>query len=96
MVTAIVPVGPALVYTPLFSASSDRKLRKVQNTPNHEGKSYGRCREAIADAISGRAHELKDKLGYSENEAKPILVHAIARYLDERFSVTSRRRLGLL
>ena len=50
----------------------------------------------IADAISGRAHELKEKLGYPEEEAKPILVQALARYLDERFSVSNRRRLGLL
>src|SRR5262249_55073348 len=45
--------------------------------PNREGKAAGRydlCREMIADVISGRAHELKDKLGYTEEEAKPILV----------------------
>ncbi len=65
-------------------------------SPNREGKAYDLCREMITDAISGRAHELKDKLGYPEDEAKAILVRALARYLDERFSVSSRRRLGLL
>jgi hypothetical protein len=68
-------------------------------SPYREGKGavrYDLCREMIADAISGRAHELKDKLGYNEEEAKPILVQALARYLDERFSVSNRRRLGLL
>ena len=57
---------------------------------------YDRCRETIADAISGRAHELRDKLAYTEEEAKQILVRSIARYLDDRFSVTNRRRMGLL
>jgi hypothetical protein len=63
--------------------------------PDREGKAYTFCREMIADAISGRAHELKG-LGYEEEEAKRILVQALARYLDERFSVSNRRRLGLL
>lgn len=67
--------------------------------PNREGKAaarYNLCREMIADAISGRAHELKEKLGYPEEEAKTILVLALANYLDDRFTVSSRRRLGLL
>lgn len=51
-------------------------------------------REMIADAISGRAHELRDQLGYPEGEAKAVLVKAIARYLDDRFSITYRRRMG--
>ncbi len=66
---------------------------------DREGRARARyrlCREMIADAIGARAHELKDDLGYTEEEAKPILVHSLARYLDERFSVSSRRRLGLL
>jgi hypothetical protein len=66
---------------------------------DHEGKttrSYNLCREMIADAIGARAYELKKNLGYIEEEAKPILIRAIEQYLDERFSVSSRRRLGLL
>ena len=66
---------------------------------NREGKAAGRynlCREMIADAISGRARELTGPLGYPQGEAKQILVTALARYLDERFSVSSRRQLGLL
>ena len=69
------------------------------NRPHREGPSfdrYTRCREMITDAISGRARELTELLGYPQEEAKRILVAAIARYLDERFSVTSRRQLGLL
>jgi hypothetical protein len=67
--------------------------------PAREGKAQARytaCREMIADAISGRARELTGPLHYLQEEAKGILVRALARYLDERFSVSSRRRLGLL
>jgi hypothetical protein len=69
------------------------------NRPHREGGAFDRytiCRELIADAIGGRAHELTGPLHYSQEEAKRILVSALARYLDERFSVSSRRRLGLL
>jgi hypothetical protein len=69
------------------------------NRPHREGGAFDRytiCRELIADAISGRARELTGPLNYSDEQAKRILVSAIAHYLDERFSVTSRRRLGLL
>jgi hypothetical protein len=64
--------------------------------PNRSGKAFDACRDLITDAISGRARELTESLGYSQEEAKRILVAAIARYLDARFSVSSRRRLGLL
>ena len=47
------------------------------------------------EAIGGRAKELTELLGYPTEQAKPILVSALARYLDERFSVSSRRELGL-
>jgi hypothetical protein len=69
------------------------------NAPYREGGAFSRymvCRDLIADAISGRAKELTQQLGYSEDDAKRILVLAIARYLDERFSVSSRRELGML
>jgi hypothetical protein len=38
---------------------------------------------------------LTEGLGYSPDEAKRILVAALAEYLDERFSVTPRRLAGL-
>jgi hypothetical protein len=71
----------------------------VANPLSGEGRgapSYHLCRELIADAISGRARELTGPLGYSQGEAKRILVAALARYLDDRFSVSARRRLGRL
>ena len=57
---------------------------------------YAPCREMIAEGISGRAKELTAALGYSQDEGKRILVSALAHYLDQRFSVSSRRRFGLL
>src|SRR5204863_1540267 len=69
------------------------------NRPSHDGngaRSYALCREMIAEAISGRARELIGPLRYTEEEAKRILVLALAKYLDERFSVSARARLGSL
>lgn len=63
---------------------------------NHDSRGYIDCSEMIAGAISGRAQELTGPLNYPQDEAKQILVSALARYLDERFSVSCRRRLGLL
>jgi hypothetical protein len=68
-------------------------------SPSREGKAinkYENCRDMIADAISGRARELTANLKYPEDEAKKILVAALARHLDKRFTVSSRRRMGLL
>jgi hypothetical protein len=63
---------------------------------DRQSQTYDRCRDAIAVGISARAKELRDQLRYTKEEAKTILAPAIAKYLDERFSVTSRRQLGLL
>jgi hypothetical protein len=69
------------------------------HAPHREGGVFDRytiCRELIADAISGRAKELTRGLEYTQEEAKGILVSALARYLDARFSVSSRRAIGML
>jgi hypothetical protein len=59
-------------------------------------RNYRPCLEMIEGAIAGRARELTEKLKYSEPEAKQILLQALSRYLDNRFTVSYRRRLGLL
>lgn len=67
--------------------------------PANEGKSqrgYDLCRDMITSAISGRAHELTAKLRYERPEAESILVDAIARYIDDRFSISRRKRMGWL
>ncbi len=65
-------------------------------TLDQQSPKYTRCREIIDAAIRGRALELKDDLGYPMDEAQKILVAAIARYLDRRFSVSLRRQRGSL
>ena len=52
------------------------------------------CSEMILNALRGRAQELVGDLGYPEADAQEILASAIAKYLDERFSVTNRKLLG--
>lgn len=48
------------------------------------------------EAIRGRGVELTKSLKHPAEEATEILAGALARYLDDRFSVSSRRVLGLL
>jgi hypothetical protein len=92
------------VLVDLIKDSDLTRYREIDEVLRHstalsaprESKRYPPCQEMIADAIGGRAHELTGPLKYSEAEATQILVSALARYLDQRFSVTSRRRFGLL
>ncbi len=65
-------------------------------TLDRQTSKYDRCHELIDAAIRGRALELKDDLGYSMEEAWGILVEAVARYIDRRFSVSLRRQHGLV
>jgi hypothetical protein len=73
-------------------------VRKYVNTnpPDRSSRSYQACRELIANEIGGRAVELRDKLKYGAEEIKAVMTRALAIYLDERFSVSSRRHFGLL
>lgn len=64
------------------------------NEPCMSGSSYGDCRNAITQVLRTCANDLSMLLGYDRDEAEEILAGAIARYLDERFTVTDRRRLG--
>lgn len=66
----------------------------TRSRPHMGGHGFGDCREMIVGIISGRATDLVDALRYSEADAKAVLAGAMARYLDERFTVTDRIRLG--
>jgi hypothetical protein len=73
------------------------EVRKyLHANPAERSKSYAACRELIANEIGGRAVELRDQLKYPPDEVKAVMEKALATYLDERFSVSSRRQLGLL
>jgi hypothetical protein len=61
-----------------------------------DSRNYNDCREAIAFGIAGRMNDLEDSLAYPPEDARSILTDALSEYLDERFSVSSRRQLGLL
>jgi hypothetical protein len=72
------------------------EVRKYIHTNSPErSRSYHECRQLIADEIGGRAVELRDKLEYKPEEIKEVMTKALAIYLDERFSVSSRRRFGV-
>ena len=72
-------------------------LRQVTaSPPEFRSQSYSECSDMIDLAIRGRAHELLRDLHYERNQAEEILAGALSRYIDERFSVTNRRFLGLL
>lgn len=74
-------------------------VRKFITTNSHSrsrSRSYDACRELLANEIGGRAVELRDKLKYSAEDVKVVMLKALAIYLDERFSVSSRRHYGLL
>jgi hypothetical protein len=64
--------------------------------PETDSRSFPDCVEMIDLAIRGRARELVKDLGYERKQAEEILAGALARYVDERFSITNRRSLGLL
>jgi hypothetical protein len=71
-------------------------LRHISHVTPHQGQGYADCRDMIEYAIRKRGMELTKWLNYEVPQAADILAGALARYLDERFSVTNRRLLGLL
>lgn len=83
----------------LSKSDEIKEVRKqiVVNKPfRGQGQSIEDCRNMIAAEIGGCAQDLKDKLQYTSTEARMIMEKAIAQYLDERFSITSQRQLGLI
>ena len=72
------------------------QLRRIHVLPaSHDSSDYAECRDFIVGVIRGRARELTRDLGYEQPRASQILCGALAIYLDDRFSVTARRQLGL-
>jgi hypothetical protein len=71
-------------------------LSGVGNYSPYYGKIYDQSVQAIEGALSQCALWLRDQLGYSQSEAERIFVGAVASYLDDRFSVTNRKILGLV
>ncbi len=64
------------------------------NKPYMDGDGYQDCKVAIEQALRTCANDLCEALNYDRRDAEEILAGAVARYLDERFTVTDRRNLG--
>lgn len=65
-----------------------------RDPPSTKGRYFGECRAAISAALGGVVEDLRKLLDYSPDEAEDIAAGAVSRYLDERFAVTDRIRLG--
>jgi hypothetical protein len=71
------------------------KLKEIgPGNPNH-GRVYQDCVDMIKDAIATCALSLLNDLGYDRPAAENILANAMGFYLDERFSLENKKRLGL-
>jgi hypothetical protein len=70
-------------------------LRFVRVPPPSDSRSKGDCAELIRAVLSRVASLLADSLKYSRQQAKKILAETVAYYLDDRFSISSGRLLGL-
>lgn len=86
-----VKTGPFAAHPQVADVLKEIRAREL----SERGHSYQKCQEMIHDVIRGRAIELMNSLGYTRDEAQEILARALAQYLDERFSVTNRRTLGM-
>jgi hypothetical protein len=64
--------------------------------PNKDSPSYLECRDGIESAVLNRGRGLHLKLKYSVDETNEILTAALLQNTDERFSVSNRKRMGLL
>lgn len=71
-------------------------LKDIHTNKPYKGRrgSYEDCQAQIKHAIQIRAQDLTERLKYPQPTAEQILAGAVARYLDERFTVSDRRRLG--
>jgi hypothetical protein len=74
----------------------EEKLKRIgADQPSTESREYERCVRAIDGVIMGRAQALIGPLKYSQDDARRILDGGMAYFLDEKFMITSRERLGL-
>lgn len=58
-------------------------------------EAHADCRDQIQAVIAGRAKDLTERLDWERASATRILAEALGAYLDERFSVSDRRALGI-
>jgi hypothetical protein len=70
-------------------------LRFVSVPPPDASPAKHDCAESIKAVLGRVAQLLVDPLKYPQGEAKIIIAESIAYFLDERFSITSGKLLGL-
>ena len=70
-------------------------LRFVSVPPPMNSSNRDDCAAAIESRLADVAKLLKTDLAYEVDQAKPILADALANFVDERFSITAGRALGL-
>lgn len=70
-------------------------LRHIHVNQAGNGEAVRECREVIEAAIRTMARFATANLNYSRDHAEKILTGAVAQYLDERFSISAGRNLGL-
>ena len=64
--------------------------------PNFQTPAYKECNQEIEGVLTRAARLLRDDLEYDQSRAEEILAAGVAHYLDERFSITNRKLLGLV
>lgn len=69
--------------------------RYISSHKPRRGREHPDCVAAVEGVLAKSARDLL-RLGYSRSESEHILVTAIAQYLDERFSITNAKMLGLM
>lgn len=70
-------------------------LHFVQVYPPSDSPSRVDCEENIKAVLARVADLLVGRLEYTKAEAKGVMANALAYYLDDRFSITSGRQMGL-
>ena len=71
-----------------------RCLRRISTGTPQQGSSYHNARRDIETALREAGRWLAADLEYDPEAAEQILGDAVAYYLDERFHITNRERLG--
>ncbi len=68
--------------------------RIAVGTPSTSSSTFSDCMRDIRATLAGVGSRLTVDLEYTNDDAEGILADAVAYYLDERFHVTNRERMG--
>jgi len=77
------------------NANINPRLKEIGPANPSHGRSYAECVEMIKASIAFCATSLVKQLKYEQPLAEQILAGGMGHYLDERFSLVSRKLFGL-